>query len=664
MGGRAARRHHRLAERVRPGRPPGRRDAAAQPRAAQHARAGLPHARGSTTTSIQQPLWSGELDTPRVRTRAPYFTTWVRQQLIDRFGPEKAFEGGLKIKTTLDLDLQNAAADRDRHVPQLPRAARRPRSWRSTTRPARSARWSAAATTRQSPFNLATQGQRQPGSSFKPFILAEALQRGRERHDLWPSRQRDFIVPGTKGKEHFVVNNYEGTYAGTRSLGQALTFSDNSVYSRRRHPGRHQEDRAARAAHGHPHAGLAQPGDDARRPEGGRHPARHGARVRDVRHRRAPHHRHARRERGRAGRHPLGQADKDDKTVKENKTRSTRVLSPQLTAQEVAVMQTVVSQGTGKRAAYGGFAAGKTGTTENYGDAWFVGFTDKLTIAVWVGYPNGIMSMTHDFGGAPVEGGTYPAADLARLHGRRERDPTSASRPARAGSTSAARRRACRRCVHDADDGTTTDPVRRRRSRRWRRRRARRRPRPAPAPTAADARRPPSRLQQRQQQTPPSNSTAAAPPAAARPRTGDALGGAASASRAPGGHGRDTWREPAAQKRHGRSSAFVIPMRVPTRTSGRGPLGGPSRIGPSKRSVALSSRPMPSACVSLPGPEHRSPSRTQPAALAHQLDAVDRLERADQHRGADALGLAHDVEQRVDAVGAVDVGGPRRGRTA
>jgi penicillin-binding protein 1A len=100
---------------------------------------------------------------------------------------------------------------------------------------------------------------------------------------------------------------------------------------------------------------------------------------------------------------------KDDKMVKENKTRSTRVLSPQLTAQEVAVMQTVVSQGTAKRAAYGGFAAGKTGTTENYGDAWFIGFTDKMTIAVWVGYPNGNTSMAHDFGGAPVEGGTYPA---------------------------------------------------------------------------------------------------------------------------------------------------------------------------------------------------------------------------------------------------------------
>jgi penicillin-binding protein 1A len=100
---------------------------------------------------------------------------------------------------------------------------------------------------------------------------------------------------------------------------------------------------------------------------------------------------------------------KDDEFVKKNDVKSTRVLNEKLAQEEVAVMQTVVSQGTARRAAYGGFAAGKTGTTENYGDAWFIGFTDKLTIAVWVGYPNGNTSMAHDFGGAPVEGGTYPA---------------------------------------------------------------------------------------------------------------------------------------------------------------------------------------------------------------------------------------------------------------
>src|SRR5207245_1422389 len=55
------------------------------------------------------------------------------------------------------------------------------------------------------------------------------------------------------------------------------------------------------------------------------------------------------------------------------------------------------------------FAAGKTGTTENYGDAWFVGFTKRYTVAVWVGYPNQLRSMKTDFAGQPVAGGTYPA---------------------------------------------------------------------------------------------------------------------------------------------------------------------------------------------------------------------------------------------------------------
>src|SRR5438045_1483412 len=65
--------------------------------------------RSDYENALQQPLWSGRLDPPRVRTLAPYFTTWVRQQLIDRFGPEKAFEGGLKIRTTLDYQMQLAA---------------------------------------------------------------------------------------------------------------------------------------------------------------------------------------------------------------------------------------------------------------------------------------------------------------------------------------------------------------------------------------------------------------------------------------------------------------------------------------------------------------------------------------------------------------------------
>jgi penicillin-binding protein 1A len=64
--------------------------------------------------------------------------------------------------------------------------------------------------------------------------------------------------------------------------------------------------------------------------------------------------------------------------------------------------------GTGTKAQVGEWAGGKTGTTENYGDAWFVGFTDRYTAAVWVGYPNSVKYMTTHYHGQPVAGGTFP----------------------------------------------------------------------------------------------------------------------------------------------------------------------------------------------------------------------------------------------------------------
>ena len=69
-----------------------------------------------------------------------------------------------------------------------------------------------------------------------------------------------------------------------------------------------------------------------------------------------------------------------------------------------------MTQGTGKRAALADRpVAGKTGTTDNYGDAWFVGYTPQLAVAVWVGYPDRLQPMLTEFGGKPVAGGTLPA---------------------------------------------------------------------------------------------------------------------------------------------------------------------------------------------------------------------------------------------------------------
>src|SRR3984957_15374945 len=86
-----------------------------------------------------------------------------------------------------------------------------------------------------------------------------------------------------------------------------------------------------------------------------------------------------------------------------------RVLPPEVANTETSVLETVLEYGTAKAAALGGFAAGKTGTTSNYGDAWFVGWDSKYTVAVWVGYPNSLVPMTTDFDGGPVLGGTFPA---------------------------------------------------------------------------------------------------------------------------------------------------------------------------------------------------------------------------------------------------------------
>jgi penicillin-binding protein 1A len=92
-----------------------------------------------------------------------------------------------------------------------------------------------------------------------------------------------------------------------------------------------------------------------------------------------------------------------------NRPRRRRVLGEQTARTLTAIMQTVVQRGSGRRAAFGEFAAGKTGTTENSGDAWFVGFSKRLTVAVWVGYADRLEPMLTEFAGEAVEGGTYPA---------------------------------------------------------------------------------------------------------------------------------------------------------------------------------------------------------------------------------------------------------------
>jgi penicillin-binding protein 1A len=102
--------------------------------------------------------------------------------------------------------------------------------------------------------------------------------------------------------------------------------------------------------------------------------------------------------------------DKDGHVLDDNKITTKRVIPQGVVNTAIPILETVISEGTGKRAATGDSPEwGKTGTTEGNGDAWFVGSTKQITVAVWVGHADSTKSMSYDFGGGPVDGGTYPA---------------------------------------------------------------------------------------------------------------------------------------------------------------------------------------------------------------------------------------------------------------
>ncbi|HEY5333929.1 MAG TPA: transglycosylase domain-containing protein, partial [Solirubrobacterales bacterium] len=169
-----------------------------------------------------------DIKPPTLQSKAPYFTAFLRQQLVERYGPEKAYFGGLEVHATLDLKLQAAAEEAvtsylgyspatasvvviDDHTGGIKAMVGGPNF--ETT-----------------PFNLATQGRRQPGSSIKPFTLMTALEEGISPDTEFPSEQRTFHF-GKNGNEVFTVHNDEEGYLGSCSISCGLTYSDNSIYA-------------------------------------------------------------------------------------------------------------------------------------------------------------------------------------------------------------------------------------------------------------------------------------------------------------------------------------------------------------------------------------------------------------------------------------------------
>jgi penicillin-binding protein 1A len=370
------------------------------------------------TEGRQQALPSpSDIEPPKLDSKAPYFTAWLRQQLVERYGAAKAFFGGLKVKATLDLRLQGAAEEAvNSYLGYSPATA------------------SVVVIDNQNagvkamvggpnfdtkPFNLATQGYRQPGSSIKPFILLTALEQGISPYTTYESAQQEFSY-GKKGQETFVVTNDEGAYAGVSDIVSATTNSDNSVYAQlalEGLKGNSVQDRT-RAIAGTIHK-LGYDDPISTNPAmvlGGIDPgvtpmgwtyaystiANDGDRVSGTL-------------AAEPGNSPVAYTqvtDQDGQTIKDgdNDSRHIQVVDEDVAREAKSILETVVSSGTGVNADIGAVGQwGKTGTTEENGDAWFCGATEEVTACVWVGYADTVTPMTTLYNGGPVQGGTFPA---------------------------------------------------------------------------------------------------------------------------------------------------------------------------------------------------------------------------------------------------------------
>src|SRR3954470_58384 len=327
-----------------------------------------------------------------IQRREPYFFDYVQEKLIERYGVGVVRRGGLRIHTTIDPKMQEDARDAvnayyaDPAGPSSAIVAIDPANGKIRA-------MASTGTYASSNFNLAAQGHRQPGSAFKTFVLTAAIRKGVDPDSTYYTSKPLDIDDPTYG--HWEVKTFGNSYIGTVSLTRATLSSDNTVYAQL------ILDLGPKAVcetakllgittklDCYPAEGLGgltlgvtpleMAGAYATLASGG------------IRHR------------------PTG-IEKvvfpDGKSENLASSPGKRVLTDGQAYEVTKVLHENVLAGTGTRANYGCPAAGKTGTTDEAKDAWFVGFTPELSAAVWVGYPKAGIPMPGAQGGtlaAPV----------------------------------------------------------------------------------------------------------------------------------------------------------------------------------------------------------------------------------------------------------------------
>lgn len=321
---------------------------------------------------------------------SPYFVAHVKKALQQQFTPAVVFKGGLTVYTTLDTKLQNYA---EAAATEKFKSAKDPEVALVSIDP-RNGYVKALVGGRdynKRKFNLATQGYRQPGSSFKTFVLATALEQG-----MPPYYDVDSSSPAeipAKPKT-WIVDNSEGSGSGMMSLQSATYLSVNTVFARVAN-----EVGIKNVAHMAKRMGITT-----KLPS---YPSIALGAMNVTPYEMASAY----------GTLATGGVhydttviskvvDRDGQTIFEANPRGTQVLKPPVARATTDILMGVISQGTGTAADIGRPAAGKTGTSQLNRDVWFVGYTPQLVTSVWVGYPTEKTIMVD---GSRAFGGTVAA---------------------------------------------------------------------------------------------------------------------------------------------------------------------------------------------------------------------------------------------------------------
>lgn len=334
----------------------------------------------------------------------PWFVDAVSRYLIKQYGEEAVFTGGLEITTTLDPAMQRAAEDvlrKTLNSPDDPYAALA--SIDPKTGYVKALVGGRDFATEK--FNIAIQGPRQPGSSFKPFVLVAALEGG-----IGP--QSRYSGPATicldAWRPDCTVNNFDDQGFGDITLENATINSVNTVYAqlvldvgpknvvdvakRMGISGMATRKMGITTPPIDPFPALALGSEEATPFEmasafatlaarGVYHEPKVVSRV----------------------------VDRSGKVLEEGPSEPVRAMDEVIADTANRILQGVVQRGTGTRAAIDRPAAGKTGTAQDFRNAWFVGYTPDLSTAVWMGYRDRNREMLNVHGVGRVVGGTIPA---------------------------------------------------------------------------------------------------------------------------------------------------------------------------------------------------------------------------------------------------------------